>query len=724
LCTNLSVHENFEVSNLTHTLTGFFKRDHWREKARNTARVMLDRVFPGNGIDVNDAVEDLTLGQQQMLEIARSMNFDNLKVLILDEPTSSLSDDRISQLHLAIKKLAARGISVFYISHKIEEIKRIADRIVILKNGLITWEGLAGETSPEDLITKLGGVIVKDERDKGESASDSEKIVEVSNLAARHLDKVSMNLKKGEIVGLAGLAGSGQKQLLGEIFRAGMGQKNPAIKINRSVSYISGDRQTEGIFRLYNIAENIFISSLDQITRWGLISKRHSESMANYWYGKLKFGAEGIHTPITSLSGGNQQKALVARGLAAQSDILLLDDLTRGVDIETKQEIYHLLQEARRDGKTVLWHSTEDLEMKECDRVYIMSNGAIVEELKGSSVTVENVVGACFKEKDRDLTAGQDEKKSTGMSRLREIAAGRSTIPFLLFIILLCLNGLFNLSSVSYTGIDYLIGAAVPLVFAAIAQMFLVMAGDIDLGLGYGVGLINVLAATYMVRSTGLGLLACLAFIVCYVLMGALIHVRKMPAIIVTLGASFIWLGVAMIIQPVPGGSCPSWLRLFYEYKFPLIPFPIIFCIVAAIVPLWLIKYSRYGVVLRGVGNNPKAIVSAGWSYFKAHISFYALAAVFIVLSGLATTAVSYGSDANASSALTLSAVATVIIGGCEFSGGIGEPIGVVSGALSLSLVSSLLTFMSVDSNYQTAVIGCILILALAVKLFTRKKVR
>jgi ribose/xylose/arabinose/galactoside ABC-type transport system permease subunit len=129
-------------------------------------------------------------------------------------------------------------------------------------------------------------------------------------------------------------------------------------------------------------------------------------------------------------------------------------------------------------------------------------------------------------------------------------------------------------------------------------------------------------------------------------------------------------------------------------------------------------------VVLRGVGNNPKAIVSAGWSYFKAHISFYALAAVFIVLSGLATTAVSYGSDANASSALTLSAVATVIIGGCEFSGGIGEPIGVVSGALSLSLVSSLLTFMSVDSNYQTAVIGCILILALAVKLFTRKKVR
>ncbi len=727
LCSNLSVYENFAVSNLAHNIKSFFKRDKWKEKGKNMARAMLDSVFPDHKIDVNSIVEDLTLAQRQMLEVTRAMSFDNLRLLILDEPTSSLSADRIDQLHVAIRKIAQQGISVFYISHKIDEIKKIADRIIVLTNGLNTWEGPAEATSTEELVKNLGGTVIKEELEKSEKAGDAGSIVEVMNLTTEHLDQVSLNLKTGEIVGLAGLAGSGQKQLLHEIFRAGTGHKNPGIKIQKSVSYISGDRQTEGTFKMSNIADNILISSLDQLTRWGLISRKRFEQMANYWYDKLNFKAEGIKTPITEISGGSQQKALVARGLASKCDILLLDDLTRGVDIETKQGIYSLIREARRDGKTVLWHSTEDLEMEECNRVYVMSNGAIVKELTGDAVTIENIVGACFKEKEQDICreAGVEAKKSKspGSTRIQEMLSKRSTLPVLLFIVMLLLNGLLNANSVSYTGIDYLFGAAMPLVFAAISQMFIVMAGDIDLGLGLAVGLINVVSATFMVKNTGMGFLLCLAFIVCYILMGALIHVRKIPAIIATLGASFIWLGIALIFQATPGGNCPAWLQSFYEFKFPLVPFPVFFCIVAAIIPLWLIRYSRYGVILRGAGNNPKAIVSAGWSHFTAHITFYALSAVFIVLAGLSTTAISYGSDANASSALTLSAIATIIIGGCEFSGGIGEPVGVVAGALALSLISSLLAFMSVDSRYQTAVVGCVLIAALAAKLFLRKKV-
>ena len=727
LCTNLSVYENFAVSNLAHNIKSFFTRNKWRARGKKTAVAMLDRVFLESGINVDDIVGDLTLAQQQMLEVARAMSFDNLRVLILDEPTSSLSSDRIDQLHAAIRKMPSQGVSVFYVSHKIDEIKKITDRVIILKNGLNTWEGLAETTSTEELVKNLGGTVVSERREKGAETGGTGSIVEVTYLTTEHLDQVSMNLKPGEVVGLTGLAGSGQKQLLREIFHTGMGHGKPGIKIGRSVSFISGDRQTEGTFRLSNIADNILISSLDQLTRLGLISGKHFDKLANYWFEKLNFKAEGIRTPITELSGGSQQKALIARGLASKSDILLLDDLTRGVDIETKQGIYRLIREARRDGKAILWHSTEDLEMEECDRVYVMRNGTIVEELAGDDVTVENIVGASFKEEERERSTrpGLETEKKGGSpvaARIRELLANRSTLPIILFVVMLFLNGLLNSNSVSYTGIDFLFGTAMPLVFVVIAQMFIVIAGDIDLSLGSAVGLINVISATYMVRQAGIGFLLCLAFIVCYILMGALIHLRKIPAIIATLAASFIWLGIAMIIQPTPGGSCPVWLQNIYGFKVPLVPLPVFFCIVAAIIPFWLLRYSRYGVVLRGVGSNPKAIVNAGWSYFTAHVTFYALSAVFIVLAGLSTTALSYGSDANASSALTLTSVAAIIIGGCEFTGGIGEPVSVVAGALALSLISSLLAFISVDSRYQTAVVGFVLIAALAVKLLIRKK--
>jgi len=723
MCTNLSVYENFGVYSIGHTVANFFKKENWKDTCRKMSRQLLDSIFPENNINVNSAVENLTLAQQQMVEITRAISFENLKILILDEPTSSISVDRINQLHKAIKKLSENGVSVFYITHKLDEVKRITDKIFILKGGINTWEGLASETTEEELVKNLGGTILKDEREKMQAVSDTEKIVEVTGLTAGHLNNVNMYLKEGEIVGLAGLAGSGQKELLNELFRAGLGHKSPSMKVNRSIAYLSGDRQTEGIFHLNNIADNILVSSLNQVTKWGLISRSRSAKLAGQWYDKLKFQANGIYTPITALSGGNQQKALIARGVASQSDILLLDDPTRGVDIETKQEIYKLLQEARNDGKTVFWHSTEDIEMEECDRVYVMNNRAIVKEFTVDEITVSNIVGAAFQETAQQTNASEERNKGFG-GRFKNLLGSRSTTPFLFFIVLLVVNGLINHNSLSYTGIEYTIGAAIPLVFAAIAQMFLIMAGDIDFGLGNGVGLINVLCATFFVKSLGLGLLYCLVFVVCYTLMGVLIHVRRIPSIIVTLGASFIWLGIALLIQNTPGGSCPAWLKSFYEFKFPLIPFPIFFCIVAALIPLWIIKYSKYGIILRGIGNNPKAVTRAGWSYFRAHVICYAIASIFIVISGLTATAVSYGSDANAFSAFTVCAVATVIIGGCDFSGGIGEPIGVVAGALVISMISSLLTFLSLDSNYQTALIGVILILALAVRLFTRKRAK
>jgi ribose transport system ATP-binding protein len=248
------------------------------------------------------------------------------------------------------------------------------------------------------------------------------------------------------------------------------------------------------------------------------------------------------------------------------------------------------------------------------------------------------------------------------------------------------------------------------------------MVGDIDLGIGSALGLVNVLSATVMVKNFWLGVLCLIAFIVAYTLIGVIIHVRKLPAIVVSLGASFLWLGFALMIQAVPGGSAPDWLSSLFTGEAPLIPLPVYFCIVPAVVAFWIIKRSKYGMILRGIGNNPKAIARGGWSHLTAHLAAYAIAGVFIVLAGISLTGISTGSDANSTSSFQMMTIATIILGGCEFSGGIADPVGTVAGALAISLISSLLAFLNVNSNFQTAVVGCVLLAALAIKQLNRRK--
>ena len=203
---------------------------------------------------------------------------------------------------------------------------------------------------------------------------------------------------------------------------------------------MSGDRANEGVFFLWNIRDNILIANLDQVKSRGFLDAKKEKKIAEEWYEKLKFRAEGITSKITSLSGGNQQKALNARGIASGADIILLNDPTAGVDIETKQEIYELLNEARNMGKSIIFYSTEDNEMEVCDRVYVMSHGEIAEELKGSDITVSNVVKASFKNQGKEKNNEENTKNKSVVSALLR---HRATIPLLILMILLFANVTF-----------------------------------------------------------------------------------------------------------------------------------------------------------------------------------------------------------------------------------------------------------------------------------------
>ena len=275
-------------------------------------------------------------------------------------------------------------------------------------------------------------------------------------------------------------------------------------------------------------------------------------------------------------------------------------------------------------------------------------------------------------------------------------------------------------ASRSVSGLDLLLLPAIPLVIASLSQMFVIVLGDIDLGTGYLVGLTNVISARYLASSpaAAVGLFA--AIVVAYMAVGALIQIRKIPSIIVTLGASFIWLGCALVILPIPGGSSPGWLSSVINAAPSFVPMPLVFAVVLCALGYLITDRTAYGTVMRGAGSNRLAVTRYGWSMLRVRMACYGLAAVFGIIAGLALTGMTSSGDPNASANYTLLAIASVILGGAQFSGGRARPLGTVMGALAISLVAQLLVFLNVSSAYQAGAQGLILVVVLAGRALVR----
>ncbi|WFR97946.1 ABC transporter permease [Rhizobium tumorigenes] len=293
-------------------------------------------------------------------------------------------------------------------------------------------------------------------------------------------------------------------------------------------------------------------------------------------------------------------------------------------------------------------------------------------------------------------------------------AALQVGLPAVTLVLMLAIIFWIRPSAMSYFGFTLLFKLATPLVFAALAQMLIIMLGDIDLSNGAFVGLITCITALNLDAHPLLAVLLYLVTIAVYAGIGLLIHLRQLPSIIVTLGMSFIWLGIAIIILPSPGGSVPAWLSGFMNWRPPFIPLPILLAVVAAAVGHLIITRSSYGAVLLGAGANPRSIERAGWSTTRIRVLVYAAAGVLACLAGVTLTGLTTSGDPNVAPAYTLLGVGAVILGGGSFNGGVVSPVGTVIGALTLSLAGSLLSFLQVPPTWQIGAQGGILFLVLA----------
>lgn len=270
--------------------------------------------------------------------------------------------------------------------------------------------------------------------------------------------------------------------------------------------------------------------------------------------------------------------------------------------------------------------------------------------------------------------------------------------------------------TMSYFGLNLLLNLAVPIALATIAQMFLLCVNDLDLSIGAFVSLVACIAATWLNDTPLLGIAALAALVAAYAGMGALIELRQLPSIVVTLGMSFVWLGLAVMVLPTPGGKAPDWIRTLMTLKPAFVPFPIIASILIALVVHFGLMRSSYGAVLRGAGGNPRSVARAGWSMLRVKVTMFALAGLFGVLSGIALIGLTTSADANIALRYTLLSIAGVILGGGEFVGGRVSPIGAVIGAMTLTLAGSFLSFLRLNPDWQIGAQGAILIIVLALR--------
>jgi ribose transport system permease protein len=269
----------------------------------------------------------------------------------------------------------------------------------------------------------------------------------------------------------------------------------------------------------------------------------------------------------------------------------------------------------------------------------------------------------------------------------------------------------------SYFGLNLLLNLAVPIALATIAQMFILCVNELDLSIGAFVSLVACITATWLHDTPLYGIAALLALIAAYALIGALIHLRQLPSIVVTLGMSFVWLGLAVLVLPTPGGTAPEPIRWLMTLKPPFIPFPIIACLLLAGVVHVVLMRSAYGTVLRGAGGNPRSLERAGWSLLKIKMTMFAFAGFFGVLSGMALVGLTTSADANIALRYTLLSIAGVILGGGEFVGGRVSPIGAIIGAITLTLAGSFLSFLRLNPDWQIGAQGAILIIVLALRI-------
>ena len=677
-------------------------------------------------------VGELSVAERQLVEIAKALALQP-KVLVLDEPTEALTAKETEQLFINIERITARGTAVVYISHRLPEVKRVADRITVLRDGRVRGTFWADGISEDEILSLIiGRPIDHAFPEKGKQRGGKAPLLAARKITNGVLQGVDLDVARGEVVGLAGVEGNGQREFMRSL--AGLVRAAGEIDIdgtrtalcepiriqNAGIVYLPGDRHSEGLFMSLSVRENIAVLVLDALSRLGFVSPPRESLLVAGQIAALAIKTPSPDARIASLSGGNQQKVLFARSLSREPAVLLADEPTRGVDAGARMELYRILRETAARGGAVVVLSSDVIELQGlCDRVLVFSRGQIAKTLIGDQITEENITGAAINSDMQRERTGSD--RDIRRARLRRFISG-DYAPFVILLALIVLLGLYTasvseffLSTRSINGALFLVSA---LAFVSMGQLIVLLTGGIDLSVGPLSGLTVVILSFFAGDDQGVGefifgvgVAAAAAMAVGFA-NGVLVRGIRLTAVIATLTTYIALQGVALLLRPAPGGYFRS--DIVDGLAARVGPFPIAFLIVVVVAlgAEWVLRRTRFGMELRAIGSSEVGAHRLGARVNRSVILAYVLCSLFTAVGGLLLSAQVGIGDPAVGVNYSLQSISAVVLGGASIFGGRGSFLGALAGAVLIQEITSATGFLGLGTAWQYWLPGLLILVA------------
>jgi ribose transport system ATP-binding protein len=718
LLPDMTVAENLRVS---------VGAEHLRRRDPDPTRAMralLDDVhFLGH---LEDRVSSLSVARRHLLELAKAFAV-SPRLLILDEPTAPLSQDSVELLFTVVRGFARGGTAVVYITHRLGEVREIADRVTVLRDGTLRGTHAVEDISDDHLLALIvGRTLEATFPPKPVPSAEDAPVLRVDALGGHGFEDISFSARKGEIVGIAGVVGNGQPALLRAL--AGRARHSGTVNIAGmdfsrrrlldSAAYMPADRLTEGLMVDLNVRENAAMTALDRLRVGPIVSWRREADVVVRELSELAVRAPSLEAPVSALSGGNQQKVVMARAMLSEPLILVADEPTQGVDVGARAEIYRILRSIAAGGVPVVAASSDAKELEGlCDRVIVMSRGHAVATLEGDDVTEEKIVHAAISATTH--ASEQRARRRSQSSRVARFVEGDyapvlilAAVMFALGAYILSRNSRY-LSDFNITSVQF---ACAALGFISLGQTFALLLGGIDLSVGPLAGFLVVLASFFVLdgRSPGMWALGFVLMFLCAagigLFNGALIRFAKFTPVAATL-VTYIGLGgLAFTLRSAPDGYIAASVTNAIATKVGPVPVAFIVFVLSALALEFGLRRSRFGMRLRAVGSDEESARRVGVPVNRIALLGYLGASLLTLLGAVILLAQLGVGDPGQGTSYTLTSITAVVLGGTSLLGGRGTFIGTLMGAgLSVQVLNATV-FLSLNQKWQYIFQGLLIV--------------
>jgi ABC-type sugar transport system ATPase subunit/ribose/xylose/arabinose/galactoside ABC-type transport system permease subunit len=782
---DLSITENLFAGRLRRRRAGLL--DH--AAMRRVTQEALAKV--GLARDPSTPVATLSTSEQQLVEIARALAED-APVLVLDEPTAALSSAEVDRLFGVVGTLRAAGVATMFVGHRLEEVFRIADRITVLRDGGMVGTWRTTELKPAEIVKHMVGRALTDLYPVRTGTAGPVVLAAIGLGRRGVFEGIDLKVRAGEIVGLAGLVGSGRTELARVLFgidHATAGQvlldgarvrvRSSAEALAHGIAYVSEDRRGQSVIEDFSILENATLPVLRRATRARLLFRTLQMALVVGPLGRMKLRFHDYGQPVSTLSGGNQQKVVLAKWLATRPRLLILDEPTQGIDVQAKAEVHRIVAELADQGMAVLLISSDMPEVLGLsDRVLVMRHGRLVAEFEGSSATQEAVGLAATGAVDQvtssstpgltppstpeltpsstpgstprssppsEVVAQHDGDgegtvasvaKASGrwwlQGRLSALFARRELGLLAALVILVVGISVTTPAFLSGTNLSSVSGEAALVGVVAVGEMLVLLTRNIDLSVGSVIGLTAYVFGSFVKNHPGAPILsavviACGLGLLCGAFNGAVVAYGRVPSIVVTLGTLYVFRGLDATLsdgKEVAPGDIPDRVQDLLSGSIGG-PSLLVWLVAAVFVVVgFLLRSTALGREIYQVGSNPDGARLIGLPAARRILVVFALAGLLAGLDG-ALWATHYGIvDGQSAYGLELSVIAAAVVGGVALRGGSGTAVGVLLGTLLLFVIQNVLELAKVESTALQAFYGAAILLAVALDAVVTRRAR